>query len=249
MRHRLLGTHLALKLLNEGFRSDEAMRARFKREAHAAASVRHPSIVELVDYHIDDDFGPFLVMELLEGESLRDRIDRGGPLGLSETLSWIAPVARALDALHAGGLLHRDVKPANIVRAPAPGGGHVVKLVDFGLAIRRDGRDRVTSKGTFLGTPHYMAPEVATGKPESVASDIYSLAVTAYETLTGRVPYDSDSLVGLMSAKAEAPQSLETPTGILFSLPIQLAFTVALSADPQARPATACELTNALGSM
>lgn len=245
VHHHTLGTRLALKLLHDGAGSAEITQARFEREARTAASIQHPNVVEVVDYHIDDTLGPYLVMELLEGESLHDAIDAQDRLSLPEVVSWLEPVARALDALHERDLLHRDVKPANIMRVKAEG-GDVVKLVDFGLAIRRDGRDRVTRKGMLLGTPDYVAPEVATGKGESPSSDIYALAVTAYEALIGDVPFTGNSPMAVLAAKASPAPPLQTPTGLLFSLPVQLAFAAALSPDPKKRPIDAMAFIRSL---
>jgi len=245
VHHEALGNRLALKLLHAGADAGSTELARFEREARTAASIDHPNVVNVVDYHHDPVFGPFLVMELLEGASLHDAIDERERLGLTETLAWLEPVADALDALHAHGLVHRDVKPANIMRVeadPEP----IVKLVDFGLAIRLDGQDRVTRKGMLLGTPDYVAPEVATGKPETPASDIYALAVTAYEALTGDVPFSGDSPMAVLAAKTSPAPPLQTPTGMLFSLPVQLAFAAALSPNPKKRPTSARELLRSL---
>lgn len=248
VRHDTLETHFALKLLHEGAQANAETRARFVREAQTAARFHHPNAVRVVDHSNDPLLGPFLVMELLRGRclghALYDAGDRG--LGLTGCLEWLAPVASALDAMHAEGFVHRDVKPANIMQVQGHGGS-LVKLVDFGLASRADGSDRLTRKGMVVGTPDYVAPEVVTGQQATAASDIYSLAITAYEVMSGVVPFEGTTALAILSAKTMgAPRSVQTPGGGLYSLPIQLLFRSALSPNPAKRPKTAGALVAAL---
>ncbi len=195
VEHRELGRRFALKLLRDPAVTTEAGLARFHREARSAGAIDHPEV-------------------------MRD----GERIPLPAALEWLVPVASALDALHERGLVHRDVKPENVVRVlgrAVP----TVKLVDFGLAAHVDGRDRITRQGMLVGTPHYMAPEVAEGEVASARSDVYSLAVLAYELLTGKPPHDGESPMELFSAKLTiAAPSLSERTGRLFAVPLELAF-------------------------
>lgn len=242
VEHEGLGQRFALKLLRSVADLSEPMVARFRREARVAAALDHPNVVRVVDYHLDPDIGPYLVMELLLGESLAEVMTRVGPMALSDVLEWIGPVAHALDAIHERGLVHRDVKPENIVR-DVHARGAMVKLVDFGLAVHTDGRDRITRQGALVGTPHYMAPEAAEGGAPSPANDIYSLAVVAYELLTGALPHEGDSPLAVVRAKlATPPPSLSERSGRMFTAPLELAMSEALDLDPERRPKSASEL-------
>lgn len=246
VEHRELGRRLALKLLRDPAVTTEAGLARFHREARSAGAIDHPNVVRVVDYDLDPNLGPFLVMELLLGESLAEVMRDGERIPLPAALEWLVPVASALDALHERGLVHRDVKPENVVRVlgrAVP----TVKLVDFGLAAHVDGRDRITRQGMLVGTPHYMAPEVAEGEVASARSDVYSLAVLAYELLTGKPPHDGESPMELFSAKLTiAAPSLSERTGRLFAVPLELAFQEALDRDPERRPARASDFVRRL---
>jgi serine/threonine-protein kinase len=247
VEHRELGRRFALKLLHDASALSPLIVARFRREARTAAAIEHPNVVRVLDYHVDPVAGPFLVMELLLGESLAQVMSRGLPMALRDSLEWLGPVAHALDALHENGLVHRDVKPENIMRTAGHAGR--VKLVDFGLAAHADGRDRVTRQGMMVGTPHYMAPEVAEGEVASPASDVYSLAVVAFELLTGRLPYDGDSVLAVVRAKLTTPHpSLTERSGRIFAVPLELAFQQAFDLDPTKRQASATALVRSLAS-
>jgi serine/threonine protein kinase len=237
--HEELGRRVAIKLLNREGQAVPANASRFAREARVAAEIDHPNVVRVLDFGVDDRLGPYVVMELLVGDRLDDEIVHRGALPLRDTIEWVDPVARALDAIHTMGLIHRDVKPENIMRSRF-GEGHVVKLVDFGLAIHADGRDRLTRRGTISGTPHYMAPEVVEGERETVASDVYSLAVVAYELLTGELPHGGASAVDVMKKKiSEPPPSLAERTGRMFSLKLEQLFEEGLHTDRAQRPSSA----------
>jgi serine/threonine protein kinase len=238
-RHVDLDRPVALKFLHHECTSSPAALARFRREGRTAASIDHPNVVRVLDYGSDSAFGPFLAMELLYGLNLAQLMRVHGPMGLAEVIEWLAPIAAALDALHANGLLHRDVKPENIVRTT----DGVVKLVDFGLVAHSDGRDRITRRGLVVGTPHYLAPEVAEGESASFQSDVYSLAVVAYELLTGAYPHDGETPISLVKSKVSAPPaSLHARTGRIFLLSLELVFSDALHLEPSRRPRSAGEL-------
>jgi len=197
----VLRRRVAVKMLREAA-SDPGMRERFLREARAAAGVAHPNVCLL--HEVGEHEGqPFLVMELLEGESLIDRMSRG-PFSLAAALEIELPVLAALAALHASGLVHRDVKPSNIFLTP-----HGVKLLDFGLA-RAAGRDSsdtmtaVTMPGALSGTPQYMAPEQIAGDPLDARTDIFAAGIVLYELVTGRRPFNGSTMLEILNAVLHA---------------------------------------------
>jgi serine/threonine protein kinase len=233
------GGLVAVKLAHQGRAlSDEAL-ARFQREARMLAGIEHPNVVRIIDYGVDPELGPFLAMERLHGPSLWQATSEIDTLPLRAVIGWLAPIGEALDTVHGRGLVHRDVKPHNMVRAEerpdAP-----VKLVDFGLVAHADGSDRVTKLGQVVGTPHYIAPEVAEGASAQRWSDVYSLAVVAFELLTGKLPHRGESPVTVMKAKIVDPApSLYEATGKLFGLRLEALFSAALDAEPRKRPGSA----------
>jgi serine/threonine protein kinase len=211
-RRRLLGDDVALKIVRSDIGGDQAARARFLRESRACAQLRHPNIVSILDYNVDADGRPFLVMELLNGLSLREEIARRGALPLDEVQTIIAPLCSALQLAHDQGLLHRDLKPANIVAHDFGGGTRVHKIVDFGLvrALSSDST-RLTGSHQFVGTVSYAPPEQILGGEAEVRSDQYSLAVVTYELLTGRTPFresDAAQLVNALLTKSFPPPSV-----------------------------------------
>jgi len=187
-----LGDEVALKMLLAPDADAEA-RERFLRESRASAQLRHPHIVSILDYDADADGRPFLVMELLSGPSLRDELDLAGALGPARTAEVLGVVGAAVQMAHDHGITHRDLKPANVVAHRFASGERVYKVIDFGLASMAAAPDvtRLTLPFTFLGTLAYAPPEQLAGEAVSPASDQYSLAVMAYEMLTGRRPFDA----------------------------------------------------------
>jgi uncharacterized RDD family membrane protein YckC len=199
------GHHVALKMLSQRL-SDPADRARFLREGQLAASVSHPHIVYV--YGSEEIAGmPAIAMELLRGGTLQDRITSAGPLPPVEAVDAILQVVSGLEAAHAAGILHRDIKPSNCF-VDVDG---TIKVGDFGLSIPALARDvtQLTITGTFRGTPQFAPPEHLRGEPLDVRSDIYAVGATLHCLLTGRPPFDDDSLMVLLSRIAtEAPPSL-----------------------------------------
>jgi serine/threonine-protein kinase len=188
-----LHRNVAIKVLSESFAASGAARARFLREARAAAAVAHEHVVAV---HAVDERGglPFLVMEYIPGRSLQDRIDRDGPLLLAEILRIGMQTASGLAAAHAQGLVHRDIKPANIL---LENGVERVRLTDFGLA-RAAADAGVTQSGVVAGTPHYMAPEQARAEAIDHRADLFSLGSTLYAMCTGHPPFRADSAVAVL---------------------------------------------------
>ena len=187
-----LGDDVAIKMLLSPDADVEA-RERFLRESRAAAQLRHPNIVAILDFDVDAEGRPFLVMELLSGPSLREEIDIGGAVGVAKAVEVLSVAGSALQLAHDTGLTHRDLKPANIVAHRYGSGDRVYKVIDFGLVSVKAPADatRLTLPFTFLGTIAYAAPEQLAGEVVGPAADQYALAVVAYEMLTGKRPFDA----------------------------------------------------------
>jgi eukaryotic-like serine/threonine-protein kinase len=236
-----LGRRVALKMLAETYASDESLRQRFKREALAAARLSSdPHIVTIFDVG-EHDSRPFIVMEYISGGSLQDRIADRRPTEPGRALSWLADAAAALDAAHAAGIVHRDVKPGNLLLDER---GHV-QVADFGIASAA-GLDSFTKTGTILGTAGYLSPEQARGERASAASDLYALGVVAFELLTGRRPFEADAPTAEAAAHIHAP--IPSVRDASPSLPPELdaVFARALAKDPGTRYPKAAELVAAL---
>jgi len=184
--HAALDRDVAIKVLPDFFAEEESYRERFQQEARSVARLKHPNILNIFDYGQERGV-TYLVLELVEGGTLADRL--GHPIDLEEVIKVMRPIASALDYAHGEGVLHRDIKPSNILlhRDGTP------VLADFGLAKMAGATRSLTASGTVLGTPEYMSPEQGAGDPIGPASDRYSLAVVAYEMLTGRVPFEADT--------------------------------------------------------
>ena len=189
--HPALDRYVAIKVLPDFFADDPDYRERFQQEARSVARLKHPNILEVFDFGSEDGIA-YLVLELVEGGTLADRL--GKPMDLRDAIDVLEQLAGALDHAHQHGILHRDVKPSNILIRKD---GTPV-LGDFGLAKMADSIRRLTGSGTVMGTPEYMSPEQAADEPVGPTSDIYSLAVVAYEMLTGRVPFQGDTPVATM---------------------------------------------------
>ena len=213
-----LGDDVALKALLSSDGDVEAAE-RFLRESRACAQLRHPNIVSILDFDVDAEKRPFLVMELLSGPSLRDEIDLGGALGAARALEVLEVVASAVQLAHDHGITHRDLKPANIVAHRFDSGERVYKVIDFGLASIAAPPDatRLTLPFTFLGTIAYSPPEQLSGETVGPASDQYSLAVVAYEMLTGRRPFDAVEPMALAQQVMAGP--VAPPTTVRPALP------------------------------
>lgn len=201
-RNLSLDVDVAVKLIRREIARPETAQ-RLLQEARAAARLRHPSIVRVFDFGESERGDPFIVMEVLSGESLRDLLDRKARLPAAAAVRTLLPIASALAAAHAQGIVHRDLKPENIVLTTDETGGVVPKVVDFGIAkLRREEVDgRLTAAGDVLGSPDYMSPEQARGRDEvDEATDVWALSVVLYETTTGKTPFTGPNYNALITA-------------------------------------------------
>lgn len=215
---RVSGGKAAVKVLHAHYLTDDAMRRRLRREGAALKALEHPSIVRLLELGVDDEGVVFLVTEYVEGETLEEQLKRG-PLSLSAIDGVVAALAGGIDAAHAHGILHGDLKPANVLF-----GNGQIRLVDFS-ASKILGLDRLTATGEISGTPAYMAPEVLTGKGEVDARiDVYGLGVLLYEASSGKRPFE-DGHVGRLVMKIDAGDCL--PLDALADVTASVAHVVA----------------------
>lgn len=197
VRHTSLGRSFALKVLRRDLAEDTDLAPRFTQEAKAAASIAHPHVVQITDFGALPSGQPYFVMELVEGRPLGHIVRESGRLSAARAANIARQVAEALAAAHASGVVHRDLKPDNVQVVPSPT-GDIVKVLDFGLA-KVAGTSRFTRKGMVFGTPHYMSPEQAAGEPADHRVDIYALGIVLYEMLTGRLPFEADSFMGVLA--------------------------------------------------
>jgi eukaryotic-like serine/threonine-protein kinase len=199
-----LDRRVAIKILHQRYADEDEYVERFRREARAVAQLSHANIVTVIDRG-EDEGRQFIVFEYVEGENLKELIARSGPLPLRRAVELALPVADGLAFAHAHGLVHRDVKPQNVLI----GADGKVKVTDFGIARSLEVEHGVTQTGTVLGTGEYLAPEQASGGQVSPATDVYSLGVVLWELLTGDVPFDGENFVAVaMRHVNETPPSL-----------------------------------------
>ncbi|HEY7280899.1 MAG TPA: protein kinase [Actinomycetota bacterium] len=236
----VLGRTVAVKVLNPDYASDPSFVERFRREARAAARLNHPNVVAVFDTGSDGDLH-FIVMELVDGRSLAEVLGDEGPLDPERAAAIAEGIAEGLSFAHAGGLVHRDVKPANVMITP-PGR---VKVMDFGIA-RLATANTITHASTVFGTAAYLAPEQAQGRRVDARADVYALGVVLYEMLVGRVPFRADSALAVASKHVLEPP--EAPSAVRTGIPAELeAVTLrALAKDPGDRYRGAGEMAAAL---
>jgi serine/threonine protein kinase len=233
-----LERRVALKLITERLGTDERFRERFRREARSAAAIDHPNILPVYEAGELSGGRLFLAMRFIEGPDLSSLLRERGPLDASETVAVLAQIGDALDAAHARGLIHRDVKPANVM-LEATGRGWHAYLTDFGLAKPNDEASEQTASGEILGTVDYMAPEQINGAPLDARADVYSFGCMVYRCLTGQLPFKRETQTATLMAHANAPIPL--PSQVVSSVPRALDLVVqrALEKDPDQRARSA----------
>jgi eukaryotic-like serine/threonine-protein kinase len=244
-RHVLIDRAVAVKVLNQRFVEDEASRIRFQREAKAAGRLQHVNAVAVTDFGQTADGYVYIVMELLEGRTLREVLAREAPLETARAVSMMLQAAAAVEAAHVAGIIHRDLKPANIFITQRTDTPAVVKVLDFGIAklatetLDEDEPKNLTQIGVMIGTPRYMSPEQCNGLELTPAADVYSLGVILYEMLTGMVPFSGATPLAIaMKHSNDMPRP---PREIVGSIPEDLERFVLRSLEkrPEDRPANA----------
>jgi serine/threonine protein kinase len=247
--HLRLKSRVAVKVLPHRFVRDPHALARFRREAEIIAQLKHPHIVQVVDFDTTEDELPYIVMELLSGESLALRLEREYRLPLDVTVRIALQAASALTAVHEAAIVHRDLKPANMFITEIQGEGPWLKLLDFGISKRSHLGQGLTGEHDVMGTPDYMSPELALGKAARAdhRSDQYSLAVIVYEMLAGRVPFVGKNEMEILS-QVIAGQAPALPL-LVPGLPERVASVVerAMSKLPEDRFETTDQFARALG--
>jgi eukaryotic-like serine/threonine-protein kinase len=216
VEHARLSNRYALKLLGHEASADPEFLQRFRREAQIVSSLRHPHIVQVVDFDESPDGRPYLVMELIEGEELAARVEREGALPLPAVVAIVNQMAAALQTAHDLGVIHRDLKPENILLMRVGQGAQpeFAKLVDFGVSKVKSDVTRLTQKRTMLGTPHYMSPEQALAQEVDERADQFALAAITYELLSGELAFAGDTVPAVVFQVAHGePPRLEQPGG------------------------------------
>ena len=246
-RHVALDRTFAVKVLHSDFALDRVWLERFRREARATASIGHENIIDVTDIGLADDGSPYYVMEYLAGEPLDDALRRGGPMPWERVRRIAAQLCDALAAAHRVGVIHRDIKLANIFHSPRPRAPDFVKLLDFGIAKtlpRATAPAALTMTGEVFGTPGYMAPEQFCGGLIDARTDIYALAIALYQLLAGQLPF-----AGVTPRVIVEKQLTTPPPPLPASVPshVDAALRAALSPDPEARPPDMPTFARALG--
>jgi len=251
--HQVLGHAVAVKVLLPEMTRDQGAIDRFLREARIAAKLRHPNVVRVEDYGLSSDGRPYLVMELLRGESLARLLARTPRLRPSVVLALVHQIADALDTAHAAGIVHRDLKPENIFLS-GPAEALTLKVLDFGVAKFTDALAAgggATASNTLVGTPRYMSPEQAQGRPLDGRSDLYAVGVMLFQMLTGVVPFGEDDAVVVMAhhIMTPPPRVLDlNPAGNIHPS-LDALVAASLQKRPGDRPASAEEFLRAIEAL
>ncbi len=250
--HTHMRKRVALKLLHAEMSGDEEVLARFRREAEAAAHVEHPNVAAATDFGQTEDGAFFLVLEYVEGTSLRDALGQNR-LDVARSLHVARQIAYALERAHAAGIVHRDLKPENVMLVHKGEDPDFVKVLDFGIAKvephpTRDATQPLTRLGTILGTPEYMAPEQALGETVGPGADLYAVGVMLYEMLTGKHPFDADDRMAVLSMHivAPVPRMTDRNPAIDIPAPVEEVTRKLLEKDVKLRYPTARALVDAI---
>jgi serine/threonine-protein kinase len=243
VRHVTLNRLFAMKALRRDLALDAALSQRFIHEARATAAIKHPSVVSISDFGVFEDGIPYFVMDLLVGETLSVHMRARGSLPPRDVISIARRIADALAASHAANVVHRDLKPENVFLL----GPSELRIVDFGAA-KIVGGSKLTRPGVVFGTPYYMSPEQAAGQPIDGRADVYSLGVLMFEMLTGRVPFEADTYMGVLTKHmfAEPPKPSESVAAGVRLGALEDVVMRSLEKDPSARHASMTALKVAL---
>ena len=241
--HLLIDRPVAVKVLNPRYVEDEAAQTRFRREARAAGRLQHANAVTVTDFGSTKDGLVYIVMELLEGKTLREVLAHDAPLDVARAVSVMLQISAAVEAAHHAGIIHRDLKPANIFIVQRKDAPPFVKVLDFGIAKLAaealdddDDPQTLTQVGAMIGTPRYMSPEQCEGAHLSPASDVYSLGIILYEMLTGTTPFNGTSPIAIAIKHSSTPP--RSPREFVATIPRELEEVVlhALEKQPENRP-------------
>ena len=238
----LLERTVAVKLLRESLAEDAVVSERFRREALMAARLSHPNMADVYDYVQDQD-RPGIVMEYVEGETLADRIARDGALDITESVRIVSALLAVLQMAHEAGIVHRDVKPGNVMLSPTG----EIKVTDFGIA-RATGHETLTETGMVVGTAHYLSPEQVSGKPATPSSDIYSAGAILYEMLTGVKPFAAETPLAVAMARLNRDPTPPREHRADIPEPVAQIVERALAREPGDRYASADGMRHALES-
>ncbi len=257
--HLKLHKQVALKVVRAELAGNREALARFAREAMAGSKIDHPSVVAALDYGALDDGGAYLIMPLVPGECLADVLQNAGPMHWAQAAALGAQIADALTAAWAQGFVHRDLKPDNILIEPREAGGPLARVLDFGVAKLSEplggsappspsGGEQLTKEGAIIGTPGYMAPEQALGRPATHAADLYSLGVMLWEAIVGRPLWQGDSLHAIMRAqlKGSHPSLREASSDTSIPRALDQLVQSLLAVRPELRPESAVEVRDRL---
>jgi len=251
--HLLIDRPVAIKVLNPRYVEDEAAQTRFRREARAAGRIQHTNAVTVTDFGRTAEGLVYIVMELLEGHTLRDVLAHDAPLDTARAVSMMLQVASAVGAAHDAGVIHRDLKPANIFIVQRKDAPPFVKVLDFGIAKLAaeaidddDDPQTLTAVGAMIGTPRYMSPEQCEGAKLTPASDVYSLGIILYEMLTGTTPFNGTSPIAIAIKHSSTPP--RAPREFVATIPVALEELIlhALEKRPESRPQDANAFRNEL---
>ncbi|HET6611346.1 MAG TPA: protein kinase [Kofleriaceae bacterium] len=238
--HVDIGKRVAVKILHPVYGRMPELVERFRREARAASRIGHPNIVDVTDSGTTEDGSVFFVMEYLEGVELASVIDHDGALDVGRALRIATQICRAVAAAHTARIIHRDLKPENVFLTTREGVSDFVKVLDFGIAKSGENEEarakRLTSPGMAMGTPEYMAPEQAAGRPADARCDVYAVGAILFEMLTGSPPYEGENFMEILTKKATADPP--NPATLRAGLPVDVCNLVmsAMSRDPEGRP-------------
>ncbi len=231
-----LGRRVAIKILNDRYANDEAFTERFRREAKSAAALSHPNIVSIYDRG-QAEGRPYIAMEVIEGRSLKELIVNSGPLPIGEAVEYAKQILSALRFAHRHGIIHRDIKPHNILL----GNENRLKVTDFGIA--RYGPSQMTEVGSIMGTAQYLSPEQARGAPVTASSDLYSAGIVLYEMLTGKTPFTGETPIEIAMKHLNEPPRPPSELRPEISPELDQIVLRSLAKDPNERYETADEFS------